>query len=233
MKVAVIQSNYLPWKGYFDIIHDVDLFCFYDEVKYTKNDWRNRNRICSANGPFWITVPIHKDAVKQKISEVKILDKTWQQEHYESIYQSYRKAPFFHQLEPLLIEFYLAKEWELLSEFNQFSIQYIANYFGITTKFMNSKDYDLRGDRIERLLNLLKELNATTYISGPSAKVYLAEYENLFVANNITLIYKDYSYYPEYSQMIEPFQQYVSILDLIANVSSEDITESIWGWRNK
>jgi hypothetical protein len=233
MKVAIIQSNYIPWKGYFDIIHDSDVFCFYDEVKYTKNDWRNRNKILSTNGSFWITIPIHKDAVKQKISEVKILDKTWQNEHYETIYQTYKKAPFFNQLIPLLEEFYKTNEWEYLSQFNQYSIQRIAKYLGIDTKFVNSKDYNLKGDRVERLINLLKELKATEYISGPSAKDYLKDCENLFEENNIKLTYKDYSNYPEYPQMTKPFQQYVSIFDLIANIDIKEFAYNIWAWRKK
>jgi hypothetical protein len=231
MKVAIIQSNYLPWKGYFDIIHDVDIFCFYDEVKYTKNDWRNRNKICSTNGSFWLTIPIHKDAVKLKINEVKFTDKSWQKEHFDTIYQTYKKAPYFYQLEPLLNDFYEAKEWEFLSEFNQYSIQRISEFLGIKTKFVKSKDYYLKSNRMERLINLLKDLNATKYISGPSAKNYLSECENLFEENSIELIYKIYTGYPEYHQMSKPFQQYVSVLDLIANVDNKEIPFYIWGWR--
>jgi|ERR1039458_2562997 hypothetical protein len=231
MKVAIIQSNYLPWKGYFDIIHDVDVFCFYDEVKYTKNDWRNRNKICSTNGSFWLTIPIHHDAVKQKINEVELTDKSWQKEHFDTIYHTYKKAPFFHQVEPLLNDFYKKKEWEYLSEFNHYSIQRISDYLGIKTKFVKSKDYNLTNNRIGRLINLLKDLNATKYISGPSAKDYLAASEKLFVDNSIELSYKDYTSYPEYHQMSKPFNQYVSILDLIANIDINEISYYIWGWR--
>nr|MCU0390445.1 WbqC family protein [Thermoflexibacter sp.] len=104
MKVAVLQSNYLPWKGYFDIIGSVDAFIFYDEVQYTKNDWRNRNKLYGANGEFWLTIPIDKNAVKQKISEVKIGNSTWQSQHFKSIYLTYKRAPYFSQIEALLHE---------------------------------------------------------------------------------------------------------------------------------
>jgi hypothetical protein len=231
MKVAVIQSNYFPWKGYFDIIHDADIFCFYDEVKYTKNDWRNRNKICSTNGSFWLTIPIHKDAVKQKISEVELLDKSWQSEHYNTIYQTYKKTPFFHQLEPLLDDFYKAKEWRFLSEFNQYSIQKISKYIGIKTKFVNSKEYDLRGSRIDRLFNLLSDLNATEYISGPTAKGYLEDFETKFDENNILLNYKNYNHYPEYPQLGGTFDPFVSIIDLICQVDVKYIPNKIWAWR--
>src|SRR3954469_16903743 len=98
MKVVVLQSNYVPWKGYFDLIHDADLFVFYDEVKYTKNDWRNRNKIFTTNGVQWLTIPISKDAVKQKISQVEIKDNGWQELHYKSLFFGYKSAPFFNQL---------------------------------------------------------------------------------------------------------------------------------------
>ena len=114
MKSCIItQSNYIPWKGYFDIINDADVFCFYDEVKYTKNDWRNRNKLCGKSDTFWLTIPIHKGAVKQKISEVKLLEKQWQSEHFVTIYETYKKTEYFYQLEPLLVDFYKENEKQL------------------------------------------------------------------------------------------------------------------------
>ncbi|MEI6816420.1 MAG: WbqC family protein [Bacteroidota bacterium] len=233
MKVAIIQSNYMPWKGYFDMIHDVDVFCFYDEVKYTKNDWRNRNKIYSINGSFWLTIPINKNAVKQKISEVDLPKNNWQAEHYYSIYQTYRKAPFFQQLQPLLNDFYNRKEWKHLSEFNQYSIKHISQYLGIETSFASSQEFELKGDRVERLLNLLTDLKATEYLSGPMAKDYLNGFEQLFNERNIILTYKDYSGYPSYQQISHTFDPYVSILDMIACVSLETIPDLIWNWRTK
>src|SRR3954469_1788276 len=91
MKVVVLQSNYVPWKGYFDLIHDADLFIFYDEVQYTKNDWRNRNRIVTKNGPQWLTIPIPHEAVHQKISEVLLpKDGDWQKLHWKSLFFGYK-----------------------------------------------------------------------------------------------------------------------------------------------
>ncbi len=231
MKVAIIQSNYLPWKGYFDIIHDSDIFCFYDEVKYTKNDWRNRNKLYSKNGLFWLTIPIHKDAVKQKISEVMLPKTNWKEEHYTVIRETYKKAKFFSQLEPLIEDFYHGNDWEFLSDLNQVFIKKISKTIGIETKFVNSKDYDLEGGRVERLINLLVKLGATEYISGPAAKDYLNGYENLFEAENIKLTFKDYSGYSPYPQLSYPFENYVSIIDMIANVSLEEIPDNIWGWK--
>jgi len=229
-KVVVLQSNYLPWKGYFDLINDADVFCFYDEVKYTKNDWRNRNKIYSKNGLHWLSISINKDAVKYKISEAKLPDH-WQEQHYTSLKLSYGRAPFYDQLKLIMDDLYINNKFETLSEFNQYSIQAIAKFLGIKTKFVNSRDYELKGDRLERLINLLKDLKATEYISGPSAKDYLTGHEHLFSDAGIKLTYKDYSGYPEYKQLTGNFENYVSIVDLIANLSDEDIRKHIWEWR--
>ena len=227
-KVVILQSNYIPWKGYFDLINDADVFVYYDEVQYTKNDWRNRNKIYSVNGEQWLTIPISKDAVKLKISEVKLPEKSWQARHHKSIYYCYKKAPFFYQIEPLINEVYLEKEWTSLVELDRYLIEKIAGLIGIQTQFIDSKQLELKGDRVERLIHVLKQLNATAYISGPSAKEYLAGSENMFIDSGIQLLYKDYSNYPSYKQMCEPFIHAVSILDLLANVEREKIKDYIW-----
>lgn len=231
-KVVVLQSNYIPWKGYFDLINDADVFCFYDEVKYTKNDWRNRNKIHSKNGLHWLSIPIDKNAVKLKISEVKFRDHLWQEQHFNTLWLSYKKAPFFNQLEPFLLDFYKNKNWESLSEFNQYSIEKISDFIGISTIFVNSLDYDLKKDRVNRLITLVMDLGATEYISGPSAKVYLKDFEYLFESNNIKISYKNYDDYPSYKQLSEPFENYVSIVDLLANIHQDQIQDYIWK-RNK
>jgi hypothetical protein len=223
IKAAIIQSNYIPWKGYFDIINDVDVFCFYDEVKYTKNDWRNRNKIYSKNGLHWITIPIPKDAVRLKISEVIITDKSWQEQHYKMLMTTYGGAPYFSQLEYFMNELFVKNKWENLSELNQFSIKLISEYIGIKTEFVNSKGYKLSGNRVERLINLVKDLGGSEYISGPSAKDYLQNFEHLFEENNIKLTYKEYPVYPDYKQLRLPFEHFVSILDLIANIEQNEI----------
>src|SRR6185436_12370323 len=101
VRAVVLQSNYLPWRGYFDLIQNADVFVFYDEVQYTKNDWRNRNRICSKNGVQWLTIPISRDAVKLKISEVHLPDARWQEDHFQTLRHSYKPARFYEQIEPL------------------------------------------------------------------------------------------------------------------------------------
>lgn len=231
MKTVVLQSNYIPWKGYYDLIHDADIFIYYDEVQYTKNDWRNRNRIYTKNGLQWLTIPISTDAVKLKISEVEIKDPRWQDLHYKTLSLGYAKAPFFHQLKPLLEETYIQQQWKNLSTVNRFLIEKISTLLGIETTFKDSKDFILEGNRVERLINLLKQSGTTRYISGPAAKEYLEGYEGLFAESDIQLQYKDYSDYPSYPQMKEPFENYVSVVDMLANIELNEIKNYIWGWR--
>ena len=229
MKVAVLQSNYIPWKGYFDLINEVDLFIFYDEVQYTKNDWRNRNRIYTKNGLQWLTIPIAADAVKGKISEVTLQPEKWQQLHFKSLQLGYKSAPCFLQLEELINDYLIRKQWNSLKDLNQYLIKTIATKIGITTKFEDSTKYNLTGDRVTRLLNLIKQTGASAYISGPSAKNYLDGYEKVFHENNIELSYKFYPDYKEYKQLSVPFEQHVSIVDIIANINYNNIQDFISG----
>ena len=149
MRAVVLQSNYLPWKGYFDLIQSADVFVYYDEVQYTKNDWRNRNRICSKNGVQWLTIPINRDAVKLKISEVRLPEARWQEDHFKTLFQSYRPARCFHQIEPLLhYDFYHSRKWEMLGEMNHYCIETISRLLGLTTRFLDSKHFNLAGDRV-------------------------------------------------------------------------------------
>lgn len=228
MKVAVIQSNYLPWKGYFDIINDADVFVYYDEVKYTKNDWRNRNKIYSPNGLQWLTIPISREAVKLKISEVEIPNSSWQEAHFKAIYYAYKRAPFFSQIEPLINETYMERTWKSLIELNRYLIEKISANIGIQTAFTDSKNFNLSGEKVERLMGILTELKATEYISGPAGRDYLSGSEHLFRKNGIKLTFKDYSFYPPYKQMKEPFTHQVSIIDLLANIRIEEVKNYIW-----
>jgi len=228
-KVAVIQSNYIPWKGYFDIINDVDLFIFYDAVQFTKNDWRNRNKIKTAKGASWLTIPVGR-CIDRLICEVKIDDSRWAKRHWETICQFYERAPYFKQYKDFFAEAYLKKNWASLSELNQFLIKHIAwDILGLKTEFKDSRDFKLSGGKTDRLIGLLKKAGADVYYSGPAAKNYLEEEK--FKANKIKLIYKDYTGYPEYPQLFPPFVHEVSILDLIFNVGPA-APYYIWGWRD-
>jgi hypothetical protein len=227
-KVAVIQSNYIPWKGYFDIIHDVDLFIFYDDVQYTKNDWRNRNKIKTAHGLQWLTIPVgsHNDRL---IYQVEPANDYWCGKHWATIQQSYSKARHFQLYQGFFEHVYTELEWTNLSELNQFLIKTVSmEFLGIDTEFRDSREFHPTGGRIDRLLDLLRKVGATGYVSGPTAKDYLDRQR--FVDAGIELVYKDYSDYPEYPQLFPPFEHKVSILDLLFSCGPE-ASYYIWGWR--
>ncbi len=227
MKVVVLQSNYIPWKGYFDLIQSADVFCFYDEVKYTKNDWRNRNKIVGPNGAYWLTIPVEKESVNKKISEVEFRDTNWINKHVMSIKQSYAKAPFRQEVMEMLEPIYQDAKGNTLSQFNKMLVKSIANYIGLTTKFDCSSNYELKEGRVERLVGLLKELRATEYISGPAAKGYLADSHGIFKSNNIELVFKEYGPYKEYDQNLNKFNDFISVIDLLMNVPRTEISEYI------
>jgi hypothetical protein len=227
MRVAVLQSNYVPWKGYFDIIHDVDLFVFYDDVQYTKNDWRNRNRIKTANGVQWLTIPTGSD-IERRICDVRLTDERWTRVHWKTLRQAYSRAPYFARYEPFLRETY-ERRWDTLSELNQYMVQRIArDFLTLSTRFADSREFAVEGTKLDRLMNLLAAVGTTVYVSGPSARDYI-DLER-FAQMNIKLVFKSYEGYPTYPQRYPPFEHAVSILDLLFSVGPE-APRYIWGWR--
>ena len=228
--VVVLQSNYIPWKGYFDLIHDADLFIFYDDVQYTKNDWRNRNRIQTAQGPRWLTIPVGINA-DRRICDVELGDHRWQTSHWDSIRQAYRGAPYFKHYKDFFEDVYRGLQWDNLSTLNQHLIQRIAgDLLGLTTRFEDSRSYAAQGAKQERLLSLLSQAGAQRYISGPAARDYIDE--SAFTKAGIQLSWKDYSNYPRYEQQgPAPFENAVSIIDVLFNTGPRTPWH-IWGWRD-
>ena len=213
-RVAILQSNYIPWKGYFDIINMVDEFVLYDSVQYTKNDWRNRNKIKTKQGIIWITIPV-KHSISQKIDEIEVVDNKWRKKHWKTLVQNYSKSRYFSLYMNIFNDCYLNSEEKYLSKTNYSFICEINKILGITTNISWSTDYNISGKRTEKLLNICKQANATEYISGPAAKNYLDE--KLFKQENLKVTWMDYCSYPEYNQLYPPFEHAVSILDLIFN----------------
>jgi hypothetical protein len=215
-KVTILQSNYLPWKGYFDIINMVDLFIFYEDIQYTKNDWRNRNKIKTHKGLEWLTVPCGNN-IKRLVCEVELKDHASQKKHCKTILNNYQKAEYFIEYKQFFEDFYLKHNWVNLSEMNQYLIKHIAHEFlGMATEFVDSREYKLQNSqKSERVLELLKKSGATEYVSGPAAKSYLDPEE--FRRRGINLVWMDYSGYKEYNQLYPPFVHDVSIIDLLMN----------------
>lgn len=214
--VVIMQSNYIPWRGYFDLINFADDVILYDDVQYTIRDWRNRNIIKTSRGPLWLTIPVSvKGKYYQKIKDTKISDPGWNQRHWASITHNYAKARYFRQYRETFEKLYRRESEEFLSEINYRFIVAICRMLGISTRISWSMDYDLIGDKTERLVHLCKQAGATRYLSGPAAKEYLNE--DLFEREGIAVAYMDYSGYPDYDQLYPPFEPRASIVDLILN----------------
>jgi hypothetical protein len=229
-RVAVLQSSYIPWKGYFDIIHDVDTFIFYDDVQFTYQDWRSRNRVIANGTPVWLTVPTGGD-IKRLINEVRLPNPSWQRKHWSTIRHAYTKSPSFRDYAAVFEDLYLAREWTSLSEMNQHVTKTIAkDILGITTEFRDSLEFEANGTKLDRLIDLLVKAGATHYLSGPAARSYIDPIR--FEKAGIELEYKDYFGYPEYRQYSETFEHAVSVLDLLFNTGSR-ADQYIWGWRNQ
>ena len=214
--VAIVQSNYIPWKGYFDLINSVDEFVLYDDAQYTRRDWRNRNTIKSPHGLIWLTIPVQvKGKFFQQIKDTVVADDQWAREHWQTIVHNYSRAPYFSEYRELFEDLYLGLNERSLSQINFRLISAICQILEITTTIKWSMDYELLGDKTERLLGICQQAGATRYLSGPSAKAYLEE--DLFKRQGIELCYMDYGGYADYHQLYPPFASRVSIIDLIFN----------------
>ena len=216
-KIAILQPNYIPWKGNFDLINMVDVFVFYDDVQYTVKDWRNRNKIKTPNGELWLSVPVnHKGKRDQLICEALIDTTTdWQSNHFKSIYNNYKKARYFEIYKYLLEDIYLNNKWEKISDLDIFSTKAIAKALGIEVEWFLSSELKQIGEKDgEKVVKICKLLNCNYFINGPSSKPFMNQ--ALFDEAGIELAYMEYNY-PEYQQLYPPFNHYVSALDLIFN----------------
>lgn len=221
-RVAILQSNYIPWKGYFDVIAAVDEFILYDDMQYTRRDWRNRNKIKTPQGLQWLTVPVSvKGKYHQAIREVEIKVSDWAADHWKSIILNYRRAPYFDEIASIFEPLYMEKRYTHLSQLNRTMIEAVCAYLGIATKISNSSDYELVEGKTERLVALCEQAKASVYVSGPAARDYVVE--ELFAEKGIGLQWFDYSGYSEYSQLWGEFEHAVTVLDVLFNCGTDSM----------
>jgi hypothetical protein len=219
-RVAIVQSCYIPWKGYFDLINLVDEFILYDDRQYTRRDWRNRNRIKTPQGSQWLTIPVEvKGRYHQRIDETRISDPDWSERHWQTLVHNYGSAPHFEDYRDRLERLYRKSEDPRLSALNRAFLEELCAILGIETQLSWSTDYQATGEKTERLVSLCEAARATKYLSGPSASDYIDP--TLFEEAGIELEYMDYSDYPEYPQLYPPFEHAVTVLDLLFNTGSD------------
>ncbi len=222
-KIAIMQPTYLPWVGYFDMIDQADCFVFLDSIQFNKRSWQQRNKVKSVTGPVWCTVPVlTKGKADQLICEVETdQEQNYSAKHIGTIRRNYETAS---HAEPFIGEFstILERKHQLLAELNIELIRWLCGHLGIRKDFVLSSTLDIRGRKTELLVNICKKLEATQYISALGSKEYI-EQDNLFVSNNIDLVYHSY-FHPEWKQLHGSFESHMSILDLLLNEGSESMS---------
>lgn len=222
MRIGILQPGYLPWLGFFEQMYKSDVFVIYDDVQYDKEGWRNRNRIKTANGVQWLTVPvIVKFDAHPLITEVMIDNKkNWAKKHRISIQQNYSKTPFYRKYIDIFEEAY-SKEWQYLVDIDMHLILQLAKCLGMVgKKIIRSSTLNVTGDRIERLINICKLFKADTFYEGAAGKNYIDE--NYFERHGIKVEYQDYKH-PIYNQLHGEFVPHLSVIDLLFNHGDESL----------
>jgi hypothetical protein len=219
--LVVLQPGYLPWLGYFDLMHKADVFVHYDDVQFDKHGWRNRNRLKGPNGAVWLTVPVlHSGRSGQSILDAEIDDRqAWRRKHVATISQFYARTPLLPALLPRFRQI-LERPWRRLVELDLALIAWLAAELGIATPSHRASELGVGGDRNERLLNLCRHFGATRYLSGNSAQDYL-DVER-FVDAGIEVIWHDYAH-PGYAQLHGDFVSHLSVLDLLLNAGKASL----------
>jgi hypothetical protein len=220
-RLGIIQSNYIPWKGYFDFIASVDEFVLLDEVQYTRRDWRNRNKIKTNDGLRWLTIPVDtKGKYDESIDSILVAGHEWTASHAAALRHAYGRAPHFRAEWPRIEGLYeMARGIERLSEINVLFLQSLCERLGISTLIRSSRDYATTGGKNERLISICKAAGATAYLSGAAAKDYLDS--TLWSQEGISVEFKSYDVYPEYPQLYGDFVHGVTVLDVLFNTGSE------------
>ena len=220
MRIAIVQSNYIPWKGYFDLIRSVDEFVLFDDVQYTRRDWRNRNRIKTPQGLTWLSIPVQtKGEYLALIKDIEVSDQSWGERHWKTIAASYAKAPHFRWFADRFEPLYRDSREPRLSLINRRWLEAACQAMEIPTRLTWSMDYQVASGKSERLVSICQQVGADTYISGPSARDYIDD--AVFQAGGVRLEYFDYAGYPEYPQLHGPFEHAVSVVDLLCQTGPD------------
>ena len=215
-KLVITQSNYIPWKGYFDLIAMADECILYDTVQYTKQDWRNRNLIKTKQNTKWLTIPVAYHKTSQRICDTHIAYTKWGRKHWNKITSAYGKTPYFPPFESMFKQLYQElSEEPRLGCVNASFIRHINSILGINTNIITTPEFIRSGEKNTDLITLCKMRGADTYLVAPKAKSYIDEAK--FADAGIRVEWMQYEGYPTYHQMHPPFTHYVSIIDLLFN----------------
>ena len=232
-RVAIVQSSYIPWKGYFDLIRSADEFILLDTVQYSKGSWRNRNRIKTKDGLAWLSIPVHtRGHLLQTIADIVVADPAWATRHWQNIRDAYAGAPFFEDYAEPFEAAYKSFRSDRLSHINRALTELACRALGIATRISSATDYRPGQGQTQRLVDLCQQAGATEYLSGPSARGYIDQ--QLFADAGIDLHFADYSGYREYTQPYPPFEHAVSVLDLLfcTGPHAQSFMKDLWPVRS-
>jgi hypothetical protein len=231
VRIGALQPGYLPWLGFFDQIARCDLFILYDDLPYTRRDWRNRNRVKTPRGPLWLTVPVVNEGLSRKaIREVEIRDDDhWQRRHWRILQANYARAPHFPDHRHFFAELY-ARPWRRLVDLDVEIIAYLRAALGIKTDVVLSSTEGLeaaflrsrpeRVDATDRIRFLCERLGADHFLEGARGRAFLDPAR--LAAHGITLEFHDYVH-PRYRQLFGPFIPYLSVVDLLMNHGEQSL----------
>lgn len=215
MIVAIHQPQYLPWVPFFDKMDACELFVYLDTVQFQRRGVQNRNQILGPDGPLYLTVPVNASR-ETLIQDVTIADNPWQHSQIRSIETAYKKAPFYQDYAPELLEL-LGRKWERLVDLNLATTALLMKALGITTRCVLASELTVTGAKQDLILDICTACQATDYLSGTGARAYQTPEE--FSARNIRLLYQNYQAkaYPQ-RFVGENFSPGLSALDLIFNL---------------
>ncbi len=223
MKVAISQPTYLPWMGYFDVIDQVDTFVVLDNVQFAKRSWQQRNRIRTATGLQWLTVPVKSQGrFEQLIRDVELLDVSFARDHVRAIEHAYRRAPHFQQYFPGLEQQLTENCPVRLAELNTRLLKCLMSVLGLETPIVNASELGVSGRRTEQLANICEKLGADEYLSALGSAAYLVEDQEIFTSRSIEVTFQHYEH-PVYPQVFLPFEPFASVIDLIFNTGEASL----------
>lgn len=214
MIVSISQPRYLPWLGYIERLAQCDLFIHLDTVQYSPRDWENRNRIKTAQGTTWLTVPV-KAGHRARIPDVLIdNEQGWQYRHWETLKTAYGRAPFFKTYASAFEAIYCERAWDTLTEWNLAALETVCGCLGISPQTTMASTLEPGGAGSELILNLCRQVGATVYLSGSQGRNYLDQ--TAFAAANIEIQYQDYVH-PVHPQVHGAFVPNLAVVDLLFN----------------
>ena len=218
---VILQPSYIPWLGYFHQMQRCDVFVVYDDVQFDKHGWRNRNRIKTAQGPQWLTVPVLTYKQNWPTNRAVAIDNTqpWRKKHLASLRQNYAKAPFFAQYIGLFDDLY-ARDWTTLFDLVMASFRMLTDALGIVREVRFASEMNIEGDPVDRLIGICQKVGANHFYEGAAGKNYIAD-ERFGVAG-ITIEYQDYQH-PVYPQLHGEFVPFLSVVDLLFNCGVESL----------